>query len=193
MLFTDNHTSTPQTGPPEPVQDTDRADLATAACSWAEEDGRWRQPADEAQSSALLQFLLQLFLEADGQDGEDGEHAEHSQGVPGHCLAGRGQFVQRCTCIDGYKGRRGHSCWHGRLNKEWDLKNKQTCTHLPCFDKRRISVFVYQERCRWRKSPKAHWWQVRWCWWTSWVERELFSGRWCNWLNDLYVCQPAMK
>lgn len=54
-------------------------------------------------------------------------------------------------------------------------------------------MHLYQEKYQWRKPPKAHWWQVRWCWWTSWEERGLSSGRWCNWLNGLYVCQPASK
>jgi len=57
----------------------------------------------------LLQLLLQLLLEADGQYGEHGQHPEHRQGVPGHGLPGGGQFVEGGAGVDRHKGWRGHA------------------------------------------------------------------------------------
>lgn len=110
------------------------ATQVTASRSWAGGRGGRRGTPGAAGGrgaevrNALRQLLLQLFLEADGQDGEHSEYAEHGQRVPGHCLARRGQLVQRCPSVDGYEGRRGHSCGSAGGNAEESMTTQGTRT-----------------------------------------------------------------
>lgn len=133
-----------------------RATTVTAACSWVKGSGCWDQRWGDEVFSMLFQFLLQFFLEADGQDWEHSEHTEHSQRVPGHSLTSCGQLVKCCACVDRYKGWRCHSCESARLKTGERVNDK--------WYHNKIEKKSYREKYQWRRPPKARWWQARWCW-----------------------------
>lgn len=127
-----------------------KATWVTAARSWAKETGMLGSASKWGAEvfRALLHFFLQIFLEADRQDREPSQNEKSSQRVPGDGLSSCGQFVQLCTCVDGYKGWWCYSC-KGNKNM-WD--RVFSVTKIKCKGKKGRS---YREKYQWRKPPKA--------------------------------------